>query len=91
MGRHVKCEQSASVRDAVGMTERLRDLQDLPIRAWQEHSREVFSVDWSNIKKDTFVSSSWDGNVKLVSPTSVVSHLQFLKLLPSGRLNDLGR
>jgi peroxin-7 len=24
-------------------------------------------VDWSNIKKDTFLSSSWDGNVKLVS------------------------
>jgi WD40 repeat protein len=30
----------------------------------QEHSREVFSVDW---KEDTFSSSSWDGNVKLVS------------------------
>lgn len=45
----------------------LTRLQDLPIRAWLEHSREVFSVDWSNIKKDTFASSSWDGNVKLVS------------------------
>ncbi|KIM90380.1 hypothetical protein PILCRDRAFT_59926 [Piloderma croceum F 1598] len=43
-------------------------LNDLPIRAWQEHSREVFSVDWSNIKKDTFASSSWDGNVKLWTP-----------------------
>ncbi|KAG5647864.1 hypothetical protein DXG03_007788 [Asterophora parasitica] len=41
-------------------------LNDLPIRAWQEHTREVFSVDWSNIKKDTFASSSWDGTVKLV-------------------------
>ena len=40
--------------------------KDLPIRAWQEHTREVFSVDWSNIKKDTFASSSWDGTVKLV-------------------------
>jgi peroxin-7 len=43
-------------------------LNDLPIRAWQEHSREVFSVDWSNLKKDTFASSSWDGNVKLWTP-----------------------
>lgn len=42
------------------------DVKDLPIRAWQEHTREVFSVDWSNIKKDTFASSSWDGTVKLV-------------------------
>ncbi|GBE89593.1 WD40 repeat-like protein [Sparassis latifolia] len=43
-------------------------LNDLPIRAWQEHSREVFSVDWSNIQKDTFISSSWDGTVKLWTP-----------------------
>ncbi|KAJ7255493.1 WD40 repeat-like protein [Mycena haematopus] len=43
-------------------------LNNLPIRAWQEHTREVFSVDWSNIKKDMFVSSSWDGNVKLWTP-----------------------
>jgi WD40 repeat protein len=42
-------------------------IQDLPIRAWQEHTREVFSVDWSNLKKDTFASSSWDGTIKLVS------------------------
>ncbi|KAF8966358.1 WD40-repeat-containing domain protein [Flammula alnicola] len=43
-------------------------LNDLPIRAWQEHTREVFSVDWSNVKKDTFASSSWDGTVKIWSP-----------------------
>lgn len=43
-----------------------KSYQDLPIRAWQEHTREVFSVDWSNIKKDTFASCSWDGTVKLV-------------------------
>ncbi|KII87335.1 hypothetical protein PLICRDRAFT_142535 [Plicaturopsis crispa FD-325 SS-3] len=41
---------------------------DLPIRAWQEHTREVFSVDWNNIKKDTFASSSWDGTVKIWTP-----------------------
>ncbi|EDR14584.1 uncharacterized protein LACBIDRAFT_187545 [Laccaria bicolor S238N-H82] len=43
-------------------------LNDLPIRAWQEHTQEVFSVDWSNIKKDTFASSSWDGTIKLWMP-----------------------
>ena len=48
-------------------------IQDLPIRAWQEHTREVFSVDWSNLKKDTFASSSWDGTIKLVSRKFVFS------------------
>lgn len=43
-------------------------LNDHPIRAWQEHTKEVFSVDWSNLKKDTFVSSSWDGTVKIWTP-----------------------
>ncbi|TBU34100.1 peroxin 7 [Dichomitus squalens] len=43
-------------------------ISDLPIRAWQEHTREVFSVDWSNIAKDQFISSSWDGTVKLWTP-----------------------
>ncbi|KIP02693.1 hypothetical protein PHLGIDRAFT_284238 [Phlebiopsis gigantea 11061_1 CR5-6] len=43
-------------------------INDLPIRAWHEHSREAFSVDWSNLKKDVFISSSWDGTVKLWSP-----------------------
>jgi len=39
-------------------------VRDYPIRAWQEHHEEVSSVDWSNIRKDTFASSSWDGNVE---------------------------
>jgi WD40 repeat protein len=59
-------------------------MQDLPIRAWQEHTREVFSVDWSNIKKDTFVSSSWDGTVKLVCDFEE-RFLCHLDILRSGR------
>lgn len=43
-------------------------LNDLPIRAWQEHTREVFCVDWCNIQKDQFISCSWDGTVKLWTP-----------------------
>ncbi|KIJ34805.1 hypothetical protein M422DRAFT_233207 [Sphaerobolus stellatus SS14] len=41
---------------------------DLPIRAWHEHTREVFSVDWSNLDKELFVSASWDGTIKLWTP-----------------------
>jgi len=43
-------------------------LNELPIRIWHEHGREVFSVDWSNTQKDRFVSSSWDGNLKIWTP-----------------------
>ncbi|KAF8737220.1 hypothetical protein AX14_013255 [Amanita brunnescens Koide BX004] len=43
-------------------------LKDLPIRIWQEHNREVFSLDWSNVRKEVFASSSWDGTVKLWTP-----------------------
>lgn len=43
-------------------------LQDLPIRAWHEHTREAFSVDWSNLNKELFASSSWDGLVKIWTP-----------------------
>jgi len=42
-------------------------LQDHPIRMWAEHQREVFSVDWNNLKKEMFASSSWDASVRVVS------------------------
>lgn len=56
-------------------------LNDHPIRNWHEHSREVFSVDWNNIQKDLFATSSWDGSVKIV---------RFLirNLIVSGTQND---
>jgi len=43
-------------------------LKELPLRAWREHSREAFSVDWSNVDKTIFASSSWDGLVKIWTP-----------------------
>ncbi|GAC73003.1 peroxisomal targeting signal type 2 receptor [Moesziomyces antarcticus T-34] len=43
-------------------------LQDYPIRNWQEHNREVFCVDWNNINKNVFASSSWDASVRLWHP-----------------------
>lgn len=33
---------------------------------FHEHKREAFSVNWNPVTKDTFVSSSWDGTVKIV-------------------------
>ncbi|KAM3065386.1 peroxisomal targeting signal 2 receptor [Clarireedia jacksonii] len=43
-------------------------LSQFPVRSWQEHGREVYSVHWNLVSKDTFVSSSWDGTIKLWSP-----------------------
>ncbi|KAJ1930524.1 peroxisomal targeting signal 2 receptor [Tieghemiomyces parasiticus] len=39
-----------------------------PIRKWQEHRREVFSIEWNYTKKDTFLTSSWDFTIKLWHP-----------------------
>lgn len=37
-----------------------------PVMNYHEHKRETFSVFWNQTTKDTFVSSSWDGTVKIV-------------------------
>jgi peroxin-7 len=44
-----------------------KEIQDYPIQNWQEHQREVFSVDWNLVTKDVFSSGSWDHTVKIVS------------------------
>lgn len=41
---------------------------EFPVAAWQEHGREVFAVHWNLIEKSTFLSSSWDGTVKIWTP-----------------------
>ncbi|KFY05609.1 hypothetical protein V492_08413 [Pseudogymnoascus sp. VKM F-4246] len=41
-----------------------------PVQSWQEHKREVFSVFWNLVAKDTFASSSWDGTIKIVLVTT---------------------
>lgn len=43
-------------------------LDQFPVQAWSEHNREVFSVHWNLVAKDTFLSSSWDGTVKIWKP-----------------------
>mmetsp|Transcript_5394 Transcript_5394/g.19014 ORF Transcript_5394/g.19014 Transcript_5394/m.19014 type:complete len:126 (+) Transcript_5394:124-501(+) len=32
-----------------------------PLRAFHEHRREVYSVNWNVIQRDIFLSASWDG------------------------------
>lgn len=36
-----------------------------PIMNWQEHTKEVFSTNWNLVDKTSFVSSSWDGTMKV--------------------------
>lgn len=43
-------------------------LQQFPIKKFQEHQREVFSVYWNMVDKSMFCSSSWDGTIKVWSP-----------------------
>lgn len=44
-------------------------LAQYPIAIFKEHQKEVFSCNWNLLNKNTFVSSSWDGTVKIWSPT----------------------
>ena len=48
-------------------------LDQYPIQSWQEHNREVYSVSWNLVSKDTFSSSSWDGTIKVVCGPSTIS------------------
>jgi peroxin-7 len=43
-------------------------LSQFPIASWSEHGREVFSVHWNLLTKETFASSSWDGTIKIWNP-----------------------
>lgn len=43
-------------------------VDQFPVMNFHEHKRETFSVCWNSITKDSFISSSWDGTVKIVRP-----------------------
>ncbi|RKP08501.1 WD40-repeat-containing domain protein [Thamnocephalis sphaerospora] len=43
-------------------------LSEFPIQNWSEHTREVYSVNWNLIRKDTFLTASWDLTVKWWTP-----------------------
>lgn len=36
-----------------------------PIRSFEEHRHEVYSVDWNCVRRDSFISGSWDDTVRL--------------------------
>jgi peroxin-7 len=38
---------------------------DFPIAMWGEHREEASSVDWNLVEKTTFLSSSWDGSIRV--------------------------
>jgi peroxin-7 len=42
-------------------------VDQFPVASWKEHSKEVYAVNWNLATKDTFVSSSWDGTIKMVN------------------------
>jgi peroxin-7 len=39
-----------------------------PLSNFREHTKEVYSIDWNLLKKDTFITGSWDGTIKWWSP-----------------------
>lgn len=61
-----------------------------PLTVFQEHSREVFSVNWNLRDKSMFCSSSWDGTIKIWSPSNKASLQTFVaKSLTPGHLSTI--
>lgn len=53
------------------------NLREHPVRAWHEHSREVFGLDWNNLNKQLFLTSSWDASVRVWHPERPASVASF--------------
>lgn len=53
-------------------------LQQYPIAIFQEHRKEVYSCNWNLVDKSNFVSSSWDGQVKIWTPSRKTSLSTFV-------------
>ncbi|WVW81269.1 hypothetical protein I302_103260 [Kwoniella bestiolae CBS 10118] len=50
-------------------------LEGLPIQSWHEHSAEIMSIEWNNLSKDQFITSSWDSTIKIWSSNRATSLL----------------
>jgi len=49
-------------------------LKNLPQMIYKEHRKEVYSIDWINVRSDNFIlSASWDTSIKLWDPNSTAS------------------
>lgn len=53
-------------------------LQQYPIAIFKEHGKEVYSCNWNLVDKRNFVSSSWDGQVKIWTPSRKKSIATFI-------------
>jgi peroxin-7 len=53
-----------------------------PLHSFKEHCRKAYSVHWNPVRRDCFMSGSWDGTVKLWnlnSPTSLLTFASHLR------------
>lgn len=64
---------------------------------YHEHKRETFAVFWNQTTKDTFISSSWDGTVKIVcflpppwTPSIHIPGTTFFFLVPFAQVSRSG-
>ena len=48
----------------------LNTVDNFPVAHWKEHGQECASVDWALVRKDAFVTASWDRTCKLWDPLS---------------------
>lgn len=46
----------------------LKTQDQYPILMYREHTKDVVSVQWNLVAKDTFLSASWDPSIKLWTP-----------------------
>lgn len=38
-----------------------------PLRSFEEHRHEAYCLNWNQVRRDTFLSGSWDDTIKLWS------------------------
>ena len=60
----------AERREGHRWSEALRSSLSLVALSTKEHLKEVHAVSWNLVNKDSFLSASWDGQVKHWSPAS---------------------
>ena len=46
----------------------------MPLITWHEHQREVNSVDWNTVRRDRFLSASYDGSIKILMQDTTFSY-----------------
>lgn len=67
MDRYVPCFDQVLPLSGILFQVKLWELRSNmnPLRSYNEHKAEVYSVDWNPVSKELFVSGSWDNTVKV--------------------------